>query len=64
MFCVVGRDRTFPGEFETRDQADERLADLFENDPGAPEGFYWIETTDEDSDTGLRGIDETTSETA
>ena len=31
MFRVIDRDRTFHGEFETRDQADETLANLFEN---------------------------------
>jgi hypothetical protein len=27
------------------------LAALFENDPGTPDGFYWIETTNEDGDS-------------
>jgi hypothetical protein len=54
MFRVIDQDRTFHGEFETRDQADETLADLFENDPGAPDGFYWIETSDETATAAKR----------
>ena len=56
MFRVIDRDRTFHGEFETRDQADETLANLFKNDPGAPDGFYWIETTGEGSESSYEGL--------
>ena len=61
MFRVIDRDRTLHGDFEARDQADARLAALFENDLGAPDGFYWIGDDRRGQRNQRREIDDTTS---